>query len=57
MNADFDRIICCQIALERCFRARGFSLPVGNDRSIIFTVRDAEIPLGRLPEMLPQEGQ
>src|ERR1700732_4607420 len=46
-----------QVALEGSLGAGGFAGAIGNDRPVVFAVRDAEIPGGGFPEMLLQKGQ
>jgi hypothetical protein len=55
LDAGFDFLRCGQVAFEGGFRARGFSRAIGDDRPIIFAVRDAEIPSGRFAEVLLQK--
>ena len=57
LDAGFDFLRRGQVAFECGFRARGFSLAIGNDRPIVLAVRDAEIPGGRFAEMLLQKGK
>ena len=57
LDARFDFLRRRQVAFEGGFGARGFSRAVGNDRPIVLTVRDTEIPGGRFAEMLLQKGQ
>jgi hypothetical protein len=54
-SLDIDR--SGQVALEGGLGAGRLALTVGNDGPVIVAVCDAEIPRGRFPEMLPQEGE
>ena len=57
LDAGLDLIGCGEIPREGGLRAGGLTRAVGNDRAIVFAIRDAEIPLGRFAKMALQEDE
>ena len=55
LDACFDFLRRCRVAFKGGFGAGGFSRTVGNDQSIVFTIRDTEISGCRFAKMLLQK--